>query len=316
MAYIDDRDELSGAAWVFRLTLVTFPIIAVFLSVARVVQDVEILQTRYAYSLGFLILNEVLYPLSYLAFGLWAAHVIKPIKLLNLRLLKWALVSLAIALSMGCLIFDYEITGQLLLDFTKGGYLFFSSFAVGLANAVCFAIICIFAATKIPTSKVNTPETVKGAMSVLRHALIILPILSLMLSAISSLLFRVDAVSRDFSSSTFVDLETLITPLAYIAIGVWAANLIKPINRLDLQLLKWGLILFGAVLPIVSAFNDITLFANHMRTSFDEEAELLQLKLDDLLLFSTYWIRTIIFALICFFVAYKIETREAEALSR
>jgi len=239
--------------------------------------------------------------------------MIKPIKFLNLRRLKWTLISLVIALSMASLIFDYETTGQLLLDFTKGGYLFFSSFATGLANAICFAVICIFAATKIPTSKINTPETVNGAMPVLRHALIILPILSLVLWAISRLLFRVDGMRRGFTGSGFVEVETLITPLAYLVIGVWAANIIRPIKRLDLQPLKWGLILLGTALPVASAFNDIPLFADYMRASSDDGAELLQLKPDVLLLFSTYWIRTPIFASICFFVAYKIESPKAEA---
>jgi len=312
MAHIDDSEKLSGAAWALRLALVILPIIAVFLSVARIVQDVELLQTRYPYSLTFLVLNDVLYPLSYLAFGLWAAHVIKPIKLLNLRLLKLALISLAIALPMVSLIFDYETTGQLLLGFTKGGYLFFSSFAVWVANAICFAVICIFAATKIPNYKINTPGTVSGAMSVLRRALIIAPILSLMLWAIWTLLFRIDAVRRDYTSSAFVEIETLITPLAYLAIGVWAANLIKPIKRLDLQPLKWVVILLGAALPVVSALNDITLVDNHISAGSDEGAEFIRLTPDNLLLFATYWIRTLIFASICFFVAYKIESPKVE----
>jgi len=47
VAYIDDSDELSGAARALRLALVILPIIAVSPSVARMVQDVEILQTRY-----------------------------------------------------------------------------------------------------------------------------------------------------------------------------------------------------------------------------------------------------------------------------
>ena len=239
--------------------------------------------------------------------------MIKPINYLNLSVLQWALIGLAVALLASNLYYDHKGMGALLSRFTKGGYLFLSSYAAWMANALGFAVICIFAATTFPRFEIESLETVTGRAAVMRRALIIVPIVGLSLAAITTLLFRIDDVRNGFTSNVFIDIHTFITPLAYLAIGLWAANLIKPIKGLDLQSLKWALILIGITLPVLSAYNDLDFFeldredpdgGSWLLRQFAENSELV-------VLFITYWIREVILALICFFVTYKIDGKAA-----
>ena len=314
MAYFDKSGELGSLARALRLALIILPVVAVFLSVIRVVQSAELLQTQWGHSLAFLIAHDALYPLLYLAFGLWAAHVIKPINFLNLSVLQWVLIGLAVALLAGNLYYDHKGTGALLSRFTKGGYLFLSSSAAWMANALGFAVICIFAATTLPRFEIESLETVTGRAAVMRRALIIVPIVGLSLAAITTLLFRIDDVRNGFTSNVFIDIHTFITPLAYLAIGLWAANLIKPIKGLDLQSLKWALILIGITLPVLSAYNDLQTFFELDREDSDGGSWLLRQFAENpelVVLLINYWIREVILALICFFVTYEIDGKAA-----
>lgn len=315
MAHFDERDGLSRTAAALRLALIILPITALMLSLNVTLGMGEELKSHRPFSLTFLIAFRTLFPLTYLAFCLWAATAIKPIKFLNAAVLKWMMLVFSIALPIVMIYYDHQAIGSLLKYFTKGGAFRLAGLAGEVSRALSFAAICVFVVYKFDAPKKINGEEMSRAAAGLRRILIVLPIIGLIFFVLSSLTYWLDPTFRDIPGIFLRSLQDLIVPLSYLAIGLWAANLIQPIKSLDLQNLKWALIGLGTALPVLVVYNDTLSFVDVFGGREDGKTWVFHMFEDGpsyFIGYARFWFNAFTYAVVYLFVAYKIETAERE----
>jgi len=316
VADLQAQDSLSGPlpgrARALRLTLICVPLIYLILSAFFSAQSVEVRQELFPdYSTAYLFIHAILYRLMLMGFSLWAAHKIKPIKYLKIKLLKWVLVLLAIAAPLSSLYYDHPSFGDRFAYFFQGGAKWTMTFVAWVIGHFTLAALSLFAASKIGRSPAPP-----GAAAALRAGLIILPLAGLVFTLIATGLYRLDVEYRQHLGLLMGDFQSLLVPLVFVALGLWAAHQIKPIGALDVQVLKGPLIVLAIALPALAAVNQISIYGKFIVDGYEffegeRRSKWLSYLLDDDVLMYYLsclhgWLDGLVYSPMCLFVAYKI----------
>ena len=326
------RDPLNGRLRTLRLGLIILPLIGLVISITAYIYFVEDLRAlRPNHSFVFLVLHNFLYTLPFQALSLWAGLAMRPrpetgpeksplkspVESFVKSLVTWILIGFALMLPVTTLVYDIGFIGGWVTNLRIGGALYLTPLAAEMFITLSFAAICIFAALQ-NTGANNIGENISGnsraemnkPAAILRAALIILPLLAVGLTALSSGILFIDMALRQYTGSLMSHLAEFIIPLTYLAIGLWASHLIKPLKGLDLETLKWGLIILGVALPIVTLFADYQLYKIIIRPFEDKTSYLSFLLTTEpkyLLRAMNVWFNTLLFTPICFFFAHKMD---------
>ena len=316
------RDPLNGRLRALRLALIILPLIGLVISIAAFTYFVAGTDAALAdQSFVFVTVRYFLHTLPYQALCLWAGLTMSPrpetgpkkssLKLPRkfpvesrvISLLKWFLIGCALILAVIKLVhFGGAIAGWV-TNLTNGGAYLLTHNAGELFIAVSFAAICI------AVTRQNSGAETSRAAAVLRVALIIIPLLAVSLTVLSSWISFIEMSLNQFDHPFTTHIEPLIIPLAYLAIGVWAAHLIKPFNGLDFETMRWSLIFLGAALPILIIITQYQVYESAYREHRGKPfvSYLLTGGLRSLLGGLSFGLNLLLFNLICFFFAHKMD---------
>ena len=163
MTDFDGSKTISGGLTLLRIALIVFPIIGLVfaiifnvslgtfetLSVNLVTFEIR----RSIRDLIFPFISTFIHPLSALALGIWAAHRIKPFRALNPRVLKRVLIFFGVALPIYAMYNSLSSLMTWLEKFPDKDVMHISMAGRNIFSSLSFAMLCIFAASKVKTSE-------------------------------------------------------------------------------------------------------------------------------------------------------------------
>ena len=148
-----------GSAGVLRAALIAFPILILITTIISMIADAEILGNKstspfLTYFIYFVF--PFISPLSYLAVSFWAAHMIDPIKILNLKLLKRALIFFGFVLPIFSIYTSFYFLPGLIERNPEKVVKYISSSSRTFLYSLALAAICFFAAYSLKNGTLKT----------------------------------------------------------------------------------------------------------------------------------------------------------------
>lgn len=142
------RKALLTLPWIF--LVLTAIIIIMFDWTVQEIGVGRIVSTLY---FGFI------YPLAYAALCLRAAHELKPLENLNLRHLKWILLTLAFAVLIGDFFYLIQLLDTLVLH-SEDAVFYVARYVPNLLQNILLMLLCFFAAAKSRSRNYHEPTDV------------------------------------------------------------------------------------------------------------------------------------------------------------